>query len=132
MPIQTVVRDVCSTALVPPMQVLVTRVNRRLVQLVPVDFCGFSVKERLLILNRIPIERLMLRIDKIIGANLVRIANILIDCSRSYSRSGARILPRLLGRACFYGRRCTSFALLLGRWRFLLRCLLFRLWSASC
>ena len=51
MAIKAVVGHVSHAALVPAMQVLVTRVNRVRVQLVPVEFGGFPIEKCRLIFN---------------------------------------------------------------------------------
>ena len=51
MPIEAVVGNVSHASFVPPMHVLITRVNCGLIQSVPVNLSGFFIEERRLVFN---------------------------------------------------------------------------------
>ena len=62
----------------PPVQVLVTRVNRLGPPAEPVHIFGFAREKARLIINRIAVKRIISRINEIIRADGVRIPNVLV------------------------------------------------------
>ena len=106
MTIQAVVSHVDETALVPAMHVLVTRVDYSVIRLEPIDLSlCLAIKEIGLVLNRIAVKRVVARIDEVIRADLIRIADIFISNISDFALLGCRSFDSrlLLDRGSYRG-----------------------------
>ena len=60
------------------MHVHITRVNYLAISAEPVNVTRLSIEERRLIVDRIPVQCIVFGVDEVVGADRIRVANVLI------------------------------------------------------